>query len=93
MSSKPFKFFPHERPSQPSQPIVERKLESFFADDEPRPREEVAIEANFAPEEDLREGLDFIGDGAKPGESEDAMIAELVRNHPNNLSKKKTPSR
>jgi len=76
---KPFTFFPHEM-GQQGQP-AERELKSFF--DEPVTAGR-ALQATPAPAEDLNEGLDL------PVEvPEDDMIDELVKNHPNNVAKRK----
>ena len=83
--SKPFKFFPHET-GETAKPPGERELKSFF-DDQPvnisKP-----LESTPMPEEDLKEGLDL---PTPPSSSapEDAMIAELIRNHPNNIAKRR----
>ena len=83
MSKKPFLFFPHEKGEQQNPP-AERELKSFFDDQPVGPSR--ALETTPMPEEDLREGMDL--PSAKP-EEEDAMLAELIKNHPNNVAKRK----
>ena len=79
---KPFKFFPHET-GQAQAPPPERELKSFF--DEPVAKSQ-ALESTPVPEEDLKEGLDLPVPKAK---EEDPLLDELIRNHPNNIARRK----
>ncbi len=85
MSNKPFRFFPHEKGASQNPP-AERELKSFF-DNQPVAVSSKALESTPVPEEDLKEGLDLIRPAA--GQDEDPMLAELIRNHPNNVAKRR----
>ena len=83
--SKPFSFFPHERGVSGGLP-AERELKSFFDD---QPVNTKALETTPMPEEDLREGLDLPSTHPSGASApEDPIIAELIRNHPNNVAKR-----
>lgn len=79
---KPFKFFPHET-GQSQEPPKERELKSFF--DTPVAKSQHALESTPVPEEDLKEGLDLL----PKSKDDDPLLAELIRNHPNNIARNK----
>ena len=82
--SRPFKFFDHEISGSSSTPVPDRfkDLTPFFADAPPAKTETLIAESN-APAEDLTEGMDLPAKRV----DEDEILADLIRNHPNNLKK------
>ncbi len=86
--SKPFKFFDHEiAGSSAPNPDRLRELTPFFAEAPPQ-KTETLIHESAVPEEDLTEGMD-LPVKTKRSEAEDEMLADLIRNHPNNQKKTK----